>query len=112
MAICSCRVQTISRSKGRSATAAAAYRSGTSIEDIRTGETHNYTNRGGVETTGIVLPRIAPGELYERDMLCNEAEAAENRKNSAFAREVLVAVPHELDQESRQKLIEGYFKHL
>ncbi len=112
MAIYSCRVQTISRSKGRSATAAAAYRSGTSIEDIRTGEIHNYTNRGGVETTGIVLPSNAPRELYERDTLWNEAEAAENRKNSTVAREVLVAVPHELDQESRQELIEGYAKHL
>ncbi|RBP53525.1 MobQ family relaxase [Arenicella xantha] len=112
MAIYSCRVQTISRSKGRSATAAAAYRSGTSIEDIRTGEIHNYTNRGGVETTGIVLPSNAPRELYQRDTLWNEAEAAENRKNSTVAREVLVAVPHELDQESRQELIENYAKHL
>jgi len=112
MAIYSCRVQTISRSKGRSATAAAAYRSGTSIEDIRTGEIHNYTNRRGVETTGIVLPSNAPSELYERDTLWNEAEAAETRKNSTVAREVLVAVPHELDQESREELIEGYAKHL
>jgi len=112
MAIYSCRVQTISRSKGRSATAAAAYRSGTSIEDIRTGEIHNYTNRGGVETTGIVLPSNAPNDLYERDKLWNAAEQSETRKNSTVAREVLVAVPHELDQESRQELIEGYAKHL
>jgi hypothetical protein len=80
MAIYSCRVQTISRSKDRSATAAAAYRSGTSIEDIRTGEIYNYTNRSGVEATGIVLPSNAPSELYERDTLWNEAERAETRK--------------------------------
>jgi hypothetical protein len=97
MAIYSCRVQTISRSKGRSAT--AAYRSGTSIEDIRTGEIYNYTNRRGVETTGIVLPSNAPSDLYERDTLWNAAETAETRKNSTVAREILVAVPHELDSE-------------
>lgn len=112
MAIYSCRVQTISRSKGRSATAAAAYRSGTSIEDIRTGEIHNYTNRNGVETTGIVLPENSPRELYQRENLWNAAEQAETRKNSTVAREVLVAVPHELDRESRQELIEGYAQHL
>ena len=49
-------VKTISRSAGRSATAAAAYRSGVRIVDERTGEIHDYTRKGGIESTDLVLP--------------------------------------------------------
>jgi hypothetical protein len=53
-------VKTISRSAGRSATAAAAYRAGVKITDERTGEIHDYTRKGGVESADIVLPDGAP----------------------------------------------------
>ena len=38
----------ISRKSGRSATASSAYRSGSKIEDKRTGLTHDYTKKQGV----------------------------------------------------------------
>ena len=41
MAIFHCQAKAISRGAGRSATAAAAYRSGEIIEDFRTGEVHD-----------------------------------------------------------------------
>ena len=102
----------MSRSSGRSATAAAAYRSGTEITDVRTGEIHNYTNRDGVESTGLILPDGAPKELQNRNALWNAAELAESRKNSVVAREVLVAIPHELNEEERKKLVEKYSQSL
>ena len=43
MAIYHCSAQVISRSDGRSATGAAAYRSGVEITDARTGLVHDYT---------------------------------------------------------------------
>ncbi|RYG99272.1 MAG: conjugal transfer protein TraA, partial [Alphaproteobacteria bacterium] len=49
-------VKTFSRSAGRSATAAAAYRAGISITDERTGEVHDYTRKGGVLSSDLVLP--------------------------------------------------------
>ncbi|MGB0849503.1 MAG: MobA/MobL family protein, partial [Thiolinea sp.] len=48
MAIYHCSTKPLSRSAGRSAVAAAAYRSGEKLEDKRTGLVHNYTNRSGV----------------------------------------------------------------
>ena len=48
MAIYHLSVKAISRSAGRSATAAAAYRAATRIEDERTGLVHDYSRKAGV----------------------------------------------------------------
>ena len=49
MAIYYATTKPISRTSGRSATASAAYRAGVKIEDKRSGKTHDYSKRGGVE---------------------------------------------------------------
>ena len=56
MAIYHLSTKPVSRSGGRSATAAAAYRSGESIHDLTTDQIFDYTRRRGVEHTEIVLP--------------------------------------------------------
>ena len=53
----------ISGSKGRSATAAAAYRTAEVITDHRSGEVHDYTRKGGVLHTEIIAPDNAPAWL-------------------------------------------------
>ena len=95
----------ISRSTGRSATAAAAYRAGCVIADERTGEVHDYTRKGGVEWTGIEAPDGAPAWTQDREQLWNKVEAAETRKNSQVAREIQVSLPHELSFEQRKALV-------
>ena len=95
----------ISRSQGRSATAAAAYRSGTEIADARTGEVHDYTRKGGIEWTGIRAPENAPAWAQDREKLWNAVEAAETRKNSQVAREIQLSLPHELNFEQRKALV-------
>ncbi|NOU23380.1 MAG: MobA/MobL family protein [Methyloglobulus sp.] len=97
-------VKTISRSAGRSATAAAAYRAGVEIADQRTGEVHDYTRKGGVEYIKLVLPENAPSWSVDREALWNAAEQAETRKNSTVAREFEVALPSELSDTERQRL--------
>lgn len=104
VAIFHMQVQTISRSDGRSATASAAYRSGGSIEDERTGEVHDYTRKRGVEVSELVLPAGAPTWANDRGALWNAAERAENRKNSTVAREIVVALPAELNPKQRAEL--------
>ena len=49
MAIYHLSVKVVSRSKGQSAVASAAYRSGDALTDEREGRTHDYTRRRGVE---------------------------------------------------------------
>ena len=97
-------VKTVSRSTGRSAPAAAAYRAGAEITDERTGVVHDYTRKQGVEHRAIVLPAEAPAWAANRAALWNAAEQAETRKNSTVAREFEIALPHELGAEQRRDL--------
>jgi hypothetical protein len=104
MAIFHLSVKTVSRSAGRSATAAAAYRAGVKITDERTGEIHDYTRKGGVDSAELVLPAGAPEWAGDRAALWNAAEKAETRKNSTVAREFEVALPSELSATERRAL--------
>jgi hypothetical protein len=108
MAIYHLRATMISRSAGRSATAAAAYRSATHIEDHRTGLSFDYRARGGVDHVEIVAPAHAPGWAHDRAALWNAVEAAETRKNSQVAREIRVALPAELDHAQRALLVRDF----
>lgn len=106
MAIYHFSVKPISRSNGRSATAAAAYRAGEKIYDERTGETFDYTRKTGILVSEIVTPEAVqiPEWATDRERLWNEAERAETRINSRVAREAEIALPHELPPEAREEL--------
>ena len=112
MAIYHLSVKTISRSDGRSATAAAAYRAAEKIVDERTGEIHDYTRKRGVESAELVLPADAPEWAGDRKALWNAAEQAETRKNSTVAREVEVALPAELSPAERLRLALDFAREL
>jgi ATP-dependent exoDNAse (exonuclease V) alpha subunit len=108
MAIYHLRATMISRSAGRSATAAAAYRVGERIEDHRTGLTFDYRARGGVDHVETLAPANAPAWVQDRAALWNAVEAAETRKNSQVAREIRVALPAELDHAQRVELVRAF----
>lgn len=98
----------ISRSQGRSATAAIAYRVAERIEDRRTGLTFDYAARGGVDHTETLAPDHAPDWVRDRSELWNRVEEAETRKNSQVAREVRVALPAELTHAQRVELVRAF----
>jgi hypothetical protein len=98
----------ISRSQGRSATAAIAYRVAERIEDRRTGLTFDYAARGGVDHTEILAPDHAPDWVRDRSELWNRVEESETRKNSQVAREVRVALPAELTHAQRVELVRAF----
>ena len=60
IAIYHCNIGIVSRGKGKSAVAAAAYRSGEKITNEWDGMTHDYTRKRGVVHTEILLPPHAP----------------------------------------------------
>jgi hypothetical protein len=97
--------QVIQRSKGRSAVAAAAYRSGSNLYDERRGTSHDFTKRRGVEWCGILLPDGAPESLRERSVLWNTVERLEKRSDAQVAREINLALPHELDADRRRETL-------
>lgn len=103
MAIFHFSMKTISRSAGRYATAAAAYRAAQKITHQRTGEIHDFRRKRGVLGCALFLPAgVNPGT--SRDQLWNAAEETEKRKNSTVAREIVIALPAELDAQARQAL--------
>ncbi|HCD7585133.1 TPA: MobA/MobL family protein [Escherichia coli] len=112
MAIFHLSVKTISRSAGRSATAAIAYRTGSRIVDERTGIIHDYTRKSGVEHSEIFLPQNSPDWASNRETLWNAVEQKENRRNSTVAREFELAFPAELDGKQRLDLLRDFCSSL
>ncbi len=107
-AIYHCNIQIISRSKGRSAVAAAAYRSGEKLTNTWDGLTHDYTKKGGVIHSEILLPSHAPPVYADRSTLWNAVEMVEKNCNAQLAREINVALPVELTQEQQIELVREY----
>ena len=110
MAIYHMSVKPVSRSKGRSSTAAAAYRAACVIEDKRTGEKHDYTKKEGVKHTEIITPLGV--NIPTRSELWNAAEAAEKRKDGCTAREYEVNLPYELNEQQRTELAQDFCRQL
>jgi hypothetical protein len=108
MAIYSFRMQVIGRSAGRSATAAAAYRSGEQLTDERTGQVHDYTGKSDIYGSEILVPEGAPERLSDRATLWNEVERGEKRKDSQLCNEIMIALPVELSHEQKQALTREY----
>lgn len=110
MAIYHCSIKIISRGKGKSAVAAAAYRSGEKLINNYDGITHDYTSKSGIAHTEILLPSHAPPDFQNRSVLWNSVEKIEKSKNSQLAREIELAIPKELPPEQQIRLIREYVK--
>ena len=110
MAIYHLCIKIISRGKGKSVVAASAYRSGEKIKNEYDGIVHDFTRKGGIAHTEILLPQNAPQEFTNRSVLWNSVEKIEKSKNSQLAREIEVALPKELDREKQIELVRQYVK--
>ena len=105
MAIYHFSVKTISRGNGRSAVACAAYRSGEKLVCNFYGKEQDYTKKTGVEFTEIYAPDNTNTELLNRQILWNEVEKVERRKDALLAREFEIAFPSELNAEQRKNML-------
>jgi len=101
-------IKIISRGKGKSAVAASAYRSAEKITNEYDGMIHDYTKKGGVTHTEILLPDHAPKEYFDRSTLWDAVEKIEKNKNSQLARELEIALPIELSAEQNLSLVREY----
>lgn len=98
MAIYHFSAKVISRARGSSAVAAAAYRSASRLHDERLDRAHDFSAKAGVVHSEVLLPDGAPERWRDRETLWNEVEAREVRKDAQLAREVEFALPRELSQ--------------
>ncbi|WP_201272990.1 Ti-type conjugative transfer relaxase TraA [Sinorhizobium meliloti] len=113
MAIYHCSMKPISRAKGRSAVASAAYRAAVRLTNERDGLVHDFTRKEGVEHCEIVLPQgVSADWALDRSALWNAAELSEKRKDARVAREFEIALPHELSAEGRLEAARAFAQDL
>ena len=110
MAIFHLSIQVITRGKGKSAVAAAAYRAGERITNVYDNYTHDYTKKKGIIDTQIFLPDHAPAGYCDRATLWNAVEKIETNSNSQLAREIELSLPVELSMEQNIALVHEYVK--
>lgn len=110
MAIYHCTCKIISRGQGRSAVGAEAYRSGEKLYNEYDGIEHDYTKKGGVVYSEIMLCENAPKEYQDRQTLWNAVEQIEKSSKAQLAREYEVALPVELLREEQIKLVRDFAK--
>ena len=91
----------ISRGKGQSAVASAAYRSGTKLRCKYYGETMDFSRKTGVVYSEVFLPPHAPPEYKDRELLWNAVEASEKQKNAQLARDIEFSLPVELQRKDQ-----------
>lgn len=108
MAIYHFHVTQISRGKGQTAVSAAAYRAGEKLRDNYYGEEPDYTKKGGVIYTEIILPEHAPREYADRETLWNAVEFAEANGRAQLAYSFDFALPNELSDEENFALVRKF----
>lgn len=96
--------QRISRSKGHSSVAAAAYRHGEKMTDEHTGEIHDYSKKKGVSDSVVLIPEGADKRFLKPEYLFNTIEKHEKRKDAQLALEVNISLPTEMTDEQKKAL--------
>ena len=94
----------LSRGKGQSAIASAAYRAGAKLECTYYGEVSDYTRKGGVVLAEIHLPKQAPERFKDRETLWNEVEWIEGNKKAQLAHSFDIALMNEFSMEENIEL--------
>lgn len=90
--------------------AAAAYRAGARLNDERRGEVQDFSRRRGVAHAEILLPEGGAPWLADRERLWNHVEAMEKRADAQLAREINMALPHELSGADRLALVRAFVR--
>jgi hypothetical protein len=92
----------------RSVVASASYRSGELLRDERAGKTFDYTRKEDVLYKDILVPDGAPTWTHDRQALWNQVEAVEKRKDAQLARDIIAALPRELDRDQQIALLREF----
>ena len=108
MALYSCSISNIKRSDGRSSVAKAAYNSRTELLDERTNNNYNYSQKSDLGFSEIISPINAPPWVEDRQQLWSKNELANKRRDARVAKEILVALPRELNTSQQQKLVRSF----
>ena len=112
MALYHLQVKIISRGKGQSIVAAAAYRAAEKLKNKWDGMTHDYTAKRYVAYTEAILPGHAPKEWKNIETLWNEVELSEKPINAVLGREFEISLPQELKLSENIRLAREFGQYL
>ncbi|MEH0835401.1 MobQ family relaxase [Pectobacterium cacticida] len=109
MAIFHLEFKIVKRSEGMSSCRKAAYHARCRITDDRTGNTYDFSHRTDLFHHQILAPVSTPDHIIESSSsLWNEVERVERQKDGQTARYFDVAIPCELNNEDKIKLVVEY----
>jgi Ti-type conjugative transfer relaxase TraA len=108
MAIYRLSSKSISRGKGQSAVASAAYRSAEKLKSNLLNKEFDYTRKEKVSYSEVMLPNGSNEKFKDRETLWNEVERIEKRKDAELAKEYQLAIPKELNQEQSIELVKNF----
>ncbi|MGP2978975.1 MobQ family relaxase [Serratia marcescens] len=109
MAIFHLEFKIVKRSEGMSSCRKAAYHARCRITDDRTGNTYDFSHRTDLFYHQILAPDSAPSHIIESSTtLWNEVERVERQKDGHTVRYFDVAIPCELSNEDKIKLVAEY----
>ena len=112
MAIYYCKIHSVKRSSGgNSAVKKAAYNSGDELHDNEQDKTFKFDKPEVIESK-IVLPQNAAERFKDRATLWNAAQKAEKSVTGNLAREFVIAIPRELNQDQARKLTDDFARVL
>ncbi|EAX8229546.1 MobA/MobL family protein [Salmonella enterica] len=109
MAIFHLDFKIVKRSEGMTSVAKAAYHARTRITDDRIGQVFDFSHRTDLHGHIILAPASAPAHIVESSSaLWNEVERVERQNNGQTARYFDVAIPVELSNDDKKKLVAEY----
>ncbi len=109
MAIFHLEFKIVKRSEGMSSCRKAAYHARCRITDDRTGNTYDFSHRSDLFHHQILAPASAPSHIIESSTaLWNKVEEDERQSNGQTARYFDVAIPTEINNEDKIKLVLDY----
>lgn len=108
MAIYHLHCDIIGRGGGRSAVAAAAYRSSEKLYSEVTDESFDYRKKTKPLCKLMLVPNNAPEFARNRKTFWNEVELKENRCNSQFCRSFDIALPKELSLNDNMEILKKW----
>ena len=100
-----CTVNSVSRSRGRSASGAAAYISASTATDHFPETPVHFDYRKKTKPVG--QPIVWHQSVKTPAEFGALLDSQENRKNSVTAREIIVALPHSLTDQKRREIVEN-----
>jgi len=120
MSFLSAQVSTVKRSVGQNAIASAAYNSRSKLSLIVTDKETNisvnldwdYSKKEGLTHSKIYAPEHAPDWVFDREVLWNKAEHAENRCDATTAGKIMLPLPNEFTTEQNIALLEEFVQEL